>query len=351
MRCIGLDLLRIFAVILVLARHMHLPVNSFDGWLDVVQRGGWIGVDLFFVLSGFLVSGLLFSELKNRGTVDIKRFLIRRGFKIYPPFWTFIFITIFFNALFNQDINARALFGELVFLQNYTSSLWNHTWSLAVEEHFYFLLAGLLFTLIRTGGKTSVKIFPSVFVIVAFGCLALRMATWKIYPEFMFKKHVFPTHLRIDSLLFGALLSYLVHFFELEKRISRIPTFLMVFVGLGMLFPAFLWPIEDTLSMSVYGFITLYLGSGLLVLSANRFPDSRSKTLRLLGYLGAASYSIYLWHMPVNKALTWLIDDPTNSGYWQYAMGYTVGSLVVGVAMAKLIEVPSLKLRSRLYPK
>lgn len=351
MRCIGLDLLRISAVILVLIRHLYIPAGGAVEWLNVVQRGGWIGVDLFFVLSGFLVSGLLFSEFKKRGSIDIKRFLIRRGFKIYPPFWAFIFITIFVHAWLNHEINARALFGELVFLQNYTSSLWNHTWSLAVEEHFYFLIATVLWIMTSTRGGSLIKLYPLFFLIVAVACLVLRMATWQILPEFSFKKHVFPTHLRIDSLLFGSLLSYLIHFRELESRIAFLPTSLLAFLGSVMLAPAFVWPIEDTLWMSVYGFIVLYLGSGLLVLSAIRLPDSKSRILHLLGYLGAASYSIYLWHMPVNKALAWLIDDPTGSSHWLYVMGYSLGSLVVGLVMARIIEIPSLKIRAKLFPK
>jgi peptidoglycan/LPS O-acetylase OafA/YrhL len=86
-----------------------------------------VGVDLFFVLSSFLVSGLLFSEIKKTGSVKLGRFLIRRGLKIYPSFYIFIFFTIFGYAVLNRDINSRSLFGELTFLQNYNSSLWNHT--------------------------------------------------------------------------------------------------------------------------------------------------------------------------------------------------------------------------------
>jgi len=77
MRIKGLDFLRGIAILLVLFRHNPLGNNIF-------YHFGWLGVDLFFVLSGFLVSGLLFTEYKKRGEVRIKRFLIRRGFKIYP---------------------------------------------------------------------------------------------------------------------------------------------------------------------------------------------------------------------------------------------------------------------------
>src|SRR3954452_19313690 len=85
----ALDLLRGIAVLLVVVSHysVALPHPS------VLLETGWVGVDLFFVLSGFLISGLLFSEFEKTGTINLKRFWIRRGFKIYPPFYALIGLT------------------------------------------------------------------------------------------------------------------------------------------------------------------------------------------------------------------------------------------------------------------
>jgi len=143
LRNIGLDALRCIAVWLVLFRHLPIPSKAtgfFAESLRVLHRGGWIGVDLFFVLSGFLVSGLLFREFQRTGSASIKRFLIRRGFKIYPPFWVLIGATVVMRCWFEKTgIQWSNLVGELLFLQNYYDCLWGHTWSLAVEEHFYFI--------------------------------------------------------------------------------------------------------------------------------------------------------------------------------------------------------------------
>jgi len=79
-----LDILRCIAVLLVLLDH--------SGIHPFLTQTGWTGVDLFFVLSGFLISGLLFAEYKKRGAIDFKRFLIRRGLKIYPAFYTFLLV-------------------------------------------------------------------------------------------------------------------------------------------------------------------------------------------------------------------------------------------------------------------
>src|SRR3990167_6747089 len=94
-RLVQLDILRGIAVLLVLGRHIPMtqePVRGFLGWW---MRAGWTGVDLFFVLSGFLVSGLLFQEYKRHGDIRLGRFFIRRGLKIYPAFYVLFFVTLF----------------------------------------------------------------------------------------------------------------------------------------------------------------------------------------------------------------------------------------------------------------
>ncbi len=93
MRNLGLDILRFIACSLVIFRHVQGPEN-FNIFIQTLNKGGWIGVDLFFVLSGFLIASLLFKEHKASGSIDLKRFLIRRGFKIYPAFWIFTLFSI-----------------------------------------------------------------------------------------------------------------------------------------------------------------------------------------------------------------------------------------------------------------
>src|ERR1700761_2224153 len=88
-RNINLDALRGIAILLVLGNHF--------GYFSVWQRMGWAGVDLFFVLSGFLISGLLFDEWQRFGSIDFRRFYIRRGFKIYPAFYFLLLITVAVN--------------------------------------------------------------------------------------------------------------------------------------------------------------------------------------------------------------------------------------------------------------
>src|ERR671924_64261 len=118
----SIDVLRAVAVLLVVGHHMKLPDSGptvLRSALAMWQRGGWVGVDLFFVLSGFLVSGLLFREYLRHGTVHVGRFLARRGLKIYPAFYCFLLASLAALVCRKGWPPARRVVGELLFVQNY----------------------------------------------------------------------------------------------------------------------------------------------------------------------------------------------------------------------------------------
>mgnify|MGYP001205359475 CR=1 FL=1 len=100
-RNLNLDILRAIAILLVLGRHMQVCPSDISPTISAItqkwQDIGWIGVDLFFVLSGFLVSMLLFKEVRIKGRLSIRHFLIRRGLKIYPSFYFFILVTVLYK--------------------------------------------------------------------------------------------------------------------------------------------------------------------------------------------------------------------------------------------------------------
>ena len=358
MRIVQLDLIRCLAVLLVLGRHMT-PCPRETSYLiwaltSVWERGGWIGVDLFFVLSGFLVSGLLFREYKSREAVNATHFLIRRGFKIYPAFWAMLATTVAISVWFEGALSKRGLIGEVFFVQNYFGALWNHTWSLAVEEHFYLLLALLTVWLCRRQSKLEnpFALLPTVFVVVAIVCFFLRLHTAVTLP-YNHRTHLFATHIRIDSLLFGVLISYYWHFKELSDRtrLSRLAPFLFV-VGAIMLAPAFIFPLERTKWISVLGLTTFYIGSGALLLGMLYIDIPDSYLVRCLAGIGTFSYSIYLWHMPVHewgiRIARKLAGAPLN--WFAYAGIYLAGAIVVGIVASKIVEYPVLRVRDRLYP-
>ncbi|RYD67245.1 MAG: acyltransferase [Verrucomicrobiaceae bacterium] len=355
MRNLGLDLLRLVAVLLVLGRHLHLAPDT-NPLVRLWHRGGWVGVDLFFVLSGFLVSGLLFKEYQRTQSLDLKRFLFRRGFKIYPAFYVMILVTIGVNLFTGHSMTPRAMIAEFLFFQNYLGGLWEHTWSLAVEEHFYFGIAVLCFVVLRasTRGRTNgdpFRVIPLVFAATALICQGFRIANLFIFENYSNRWFLFGTHLRIDSLMFGVLLSYLWYFRNLRAGIEKLPTAAILAIGILLLSPAFIYELEQFKFVPVFGVVLFYLGSGFMVLASLRLKESSSRLAALLGSLGAASYSIYLWHMPVMTwGWAWFSKIPAVRGFHWYLAFCVVGSLTFGWVMSKLIEWPVLRIRDRWFP-
>ncbi len=173
MRNIRLDVLRCVAVLLVLFRHSGIESRF--------ASAGWIGVDLFFVLSGFLISGLLFNEYKQHRSINFKRFLIRRAFKIYPAFYLLMLVGFLVDrGLFSHPAYSVSQYlREALYLQNYGPVIWLHTWSLAVEEHFYVLLPVLLLFLLHFArdSEDPFHAIPAAFAIIAIACLSFRVLT------------------------------------------------------------------------------------------------------------------------------------------------------------------------------
>ncbi|MDZ4683944.1 MAG: acyltransferase [Planctomycetaceae bacterium] len=358
MRLIQLDLLRCFAVLLVLGRHLTPCPRDANAvvWAAtaVWQRGGWVGVDLFFVLSGFLVSGLLFHEDKANGSVDVRRFLVRRAFKIYPSFWGMVLVTALVGLAQTGGVSIRALLAELLFLQNYLGGLWEHTWSLAVEEHFYIALAVLTAVLSRRprrGGATFASI-PTLFLAMAVTCLGLRLyKSWT--PPHSLDASLFPTHLRIDSLMSGVLVSYWWHYRELsELRLLRRFPGAVVGVGMLLLLPAFIFPIDRTWWMPAFGLTLCYVGSSAILAGCLALRVPQRREVEWLAQIGACSYSIYLWHLPVQAwGIDWLQGIAGGELNWfLYAGCYLGCALTVGILMSRLIEYPVLRVRERLFP-
>jgi peptidoglycan/LPS O-acetylase OafA/YrhL len=358
-RLVGLDLLRLLAVMLVLGRHMAPPPKTWPRvwkyFFHVWSRGGWVGVDLFFVLSGFLVSGLLFAEYKSRGRLSIVRFYVRRGWRIYPPFYAMIAFTVIVFLVLRQPIPDWPLISEIFFLQSYLPGLWNHTWSLAVEEHFYLLLPIVLAPMLKLNRDASARFSPILLLalVVAVAGLLLRLLNWHNQETYSNLTHLFATHLRFDSLFFGVAISYAYHFHSNKFIEVLAPWRWYLLLGGGLLLtPAFALQLETTPFIYTAGLTLFYLGSGSMLVGVLMIQPPRSHGVMFLAMLGTYSYSIYLWHLPMAWWGIALIERTlgTSLDFAVRAPLYLSGSLAVGVLMAKLVEVPTIRLRDRWYP-
>lgn len=360
-RSISLDLLRLVAVMMVLGRHMETFPLEFGKGITFYasrlwQNGGWTGVDLFFVLSGFLIGGLLFSEVRKRGTFGVGRFLLRRGLKIYPAFYAFLLATFAFNLAFHHPMRLRSVAAEIFFLQNYLGGFWNHTWSLAVEEHFYFALPLLLLVLLRMGrpSKDPFRRIPMITAVVTVTCLVLRiyLARTRSFDNMV---HLFPTHLRIDSLLIGVAIAYAYHFHR-ESIVAFSQRFrVLLFIGGSALFlPAFYFPLGSYWWLHSIALTGFAAGAAMIVVALIEWEPSRWPGMRLAAFLGSRSYSIYLWHAAIAlfAAKSWTAHrhPGTAAGWYLYFAAYIIASIAVGLLMSALIEFPILKLRDRKEP-
>jgi peptidoglycan/LPS O-acetylase OafA/YrhL len=321
----SLDVLRGVAVLLVIAN--HYPYYT-------LAKVGWIGVDLFFVLSGFLISGLLYTELLSQGSISLGRFFVRRGLKIYPAFYFFLGLT----ALMSPGIrHSGHLLTEAFFLQSYLPRVWGHTWSLAIEEHFYIMLPLLLIVLNR---RNWLRYIPAISVSLILGCLAMRIGTGVISSNL--EAVHFRTHLRMDALFAGVMLGYLYHLRRDQFRaMSR---WWVGPAGVFFLLPSLMVSIlsnrNDPFVFSVLCTFNL-AGFALIVLWSVTRTYVRCGPLE---EIGRYSYSIYLWHVLVSAL--WHNWPATFLTFW----ADLVSSLAVGVAMALMVEAPTLHLRDKFFP-
>lgn len=328
-----LDVLRGVAILLVLVRHFNYPLMP-------MQHIGWAGVDLFFVLSGFLISGLLFSEYQRHGGIRLKEFWIRRGFKIYPPFYALLGFTALMILLRTRSL-PKALLGDAFFLQNYAPHMLFHGWSLAVEEHFYFVLPVVLILLIRFRGVAPFRYLPYISIGLTLVCLYLRSLS---QPEW------FATHLRIDALFCGVTLGYYKYF--QPESFPQTSQRWMLMLGLCLFAPVYF------LDKSSIALTLAFLSSACILLWAVPRKPSRFPATRLLAWIGKYSYSIYLWHIWTSLLFCGILAhkfsmlQPDSTGHPSALVFglYLIASIVWGMAMSKLIEVPALRLRDRLFP-
>jgi peptidoglycan/LPS O-acetylase OafA/YrhL len=353
-----LDMLRGIAILLVIWRHIVEPPAWFPPIaalpLMFLKNIGWMGVDLFFVLSGFLVSGLVIKECKENGAFQPLRFLIRRGFKIYPSYYILVLVTLLLLPKQALDANSwKFIACVFVFVQNYnlgllntfTNSLLVHTWSLAVEEHFYFGLTLISVLLLRY--SKSLRHLPIICLSVCALALIARIVTVSYFRSSA-NLAFFETHLRIDGLSFGVFLAYVYHNHSewLEKTVRERAVPLSI-LAIACIMPCVVWGVSTDLAYTV-GLTLLYLGFGLAMMLVIHKPLS-APPLKAIAYVGFYSYSIYLWHRII-LLLTEATALLTKMWYPLVLVLYFVLSIGVGIACAKTIELPFLSLRNRLFP-
>jgi peptidoglycan/LPS O-acetylase OafA/YrhL len=338
----SLDFLRCIAIILVMFRHLYITGDGFFAQCaHVLAVGGWMGVDLFFVLSGFLVSGLIFNEYEKSGSFNAWRFFIRRGFKIYPVFYFFLalFWGLYVYKHLDDAVRGRRFLYEALFICNYTELRPEHgwVWTLCVEEHFYLLLCILMVVLIRIK-RVNLRTFWLLYIV--FLVIGLATRAWAVFEDAHANLYVSPSHRRFDALFFGVLLAFLYRYTNALKKPSTALTALS-FIGILLPVTVTLFVGNDEGFPPVIFLSTTAVCFGYLMI---RILNVRASWMRPFAYVGRYSYSIYLFHGVVNFSARARFTG------WKYNLAYFLGSLVVGIIISKLVEYPFLAIRDRFFP-
>jgi peptidoglycan/LPS O-acetylase OafA/YrhL len=352
-RKVEIDVLRGIAVLLVVFFHFNKSISF-----------GWIGVDLFFVLSGYLVSSLVFNEHKRNGSVNVKRFFIRRGFKIYPLYFLFMLCTLVCRLLAEEQIPLRTFFCELFFLRNYFGGFWAHTWSLCVEEHFYILLSLFAFVACtRSAFIKNVKAVNCIFLLVCAFCLAFRLASLLLEQQYGASRFFnewargVHTHSRIDSLLCGVFLAYNMAFNEknIVAFYTRNSLFIRMFaLAAGVI--AILFAASMDFNTTV-GYSLLWLAFGVLLFETAVTGTIKNFVLKkqllpffkLIAFAGVNSYAIYLFHPMVRDYLLHIpalgLDEVSMTSFFVYF----ALSILIGYISTRAVEAQFLKIREKYF--
>ena len=308
----GLDHLRALAIILVFFFHYYIVSGGQPEWLPNVASFGWTGVDLFFVLSGFLISSQLFNQIKQGQCISFKRFFLKRFFRIIPAFLVTIGLYFCF-PFFREKESLPPLWKFLTFTQNIGLNIkdfgtFSHCWSLCVEEHFYLFLPIILIALqkLKLFSKSywlliGLFIAGFAFRIYSFNSLYLPKLNDENGWLYWYKYIYYPTYNRLDGLLSGVVLAGIyifksTFFVKISKYGNQ-----FILLSLSVLTSAYFFcEDQQTFVASIFGFPLIALGFGFMVLGAIS-PTSflfkwKSKTTEFIATL---SYAIYLTHKGV----------------------------------------------------
>jgi peptidoglycan/LPS O-acetylase OafA/YrhL len=356
-RAIGPDILRGLAILLVPAWHINndnLP-DAFTTW---VQPYGWMGVDIFFVLSGYLIGTELLKPVSAGGTPDLRVFYLKRCLRILPVFWLILAVYVFVPGL-REGATMAPLWRFATFTLNFgldirTMRTFSHAWSLCVEEHFYLVLPVLILGLHRVRRPW----LPAVlFALVIIGGMVLRHSLWLEWQargaltfDFM-RTLYYPSYTRLDGLVFGVAMAALRLFHRGGwDRFAR-PE-LTLPVGLLCLGIAFWMVKRDGFVLKELEAIVLYplfaLGVAFVLAAVLELePKLQWARWSGLGFVAAISYSLYLSQKIVFHADdTWLPKAWMHG--WPAVCIYYGSAIAVATGLYLAVERPVLLLRRRL---
>lgn len=303
----GLDGLRAIAVIMVIGYHLKIPYF----------KGGVLGVTIFFVISGFLITRLLLRELQVTNSINLKAFWLKRIRRIWPALLFMASLTVIFSAIFNRVLFTKASndFISVIFGFNNWYQIFNnisyfdnggaaspllHCWSLAIETQFYLFFPFVLLMISKMCKNELKRKRLLIFVTSILTIISAILMYLLFDPSGDPSRVYYGADTRAFSLLIGALLAIIVHY---NTKLS-LKAFFNNIIGMGSLFiiciiSANVAGYDELLYKGGYLFVSIL--ASLVILSILKYQSilSRILALPIIDWLGKLSYSIYLWHYPI----------------------------------------------------
>ncbi len=368
-----LDGLRFIAFLMVFFDHTSPPEVGGLFWiLYKLRNSGFLnfGVDLFFVLSSFLITKLLIVEFKTLGKISIKDFLIRRSLRIYPLYYFSLFLCILVFPLFVNDPFSVFKFGteeyknmlsnnllpHLFFYANnttrYVGSInpyFAHLWTISIEEQFYLVWPFILYFFLKKNSPH--KTFLFLIFLIGF-VFSMRF----YHTVFLLSPHpvvAMGTVTRLDGFIVGALVAL-----KTESKFKKIKIPFQFGFGVLVLSSYFLFPdpFKNITFSNIYLYFILSLGFGIILDYFVINDGSRINQLlgsKLITYLGKISFGLYIFHLPL---YTWLpkifeffnfkFEDQVSLYLMETGLHFCI-TLILAMLSYKYLEKPFLKIKHR----
>jgi len=349
-RLAGLDVLRAAAIVWVMLFHSWL-VGGLGPRFAGLQDTGWMAVDLFFVLSGYLIGGQLLRPLSRGEPLDFLAFYRRRAFRIIPAF-TAVLALYFLLPGFNREGGLAPLWEFLTYTLNLfidydAQPAFSNVWSLCVEEHFYLLFPFVAWFLTRRHSRAALL---AAIVSVVVGGMLLRWSLWYHSQEHFLEVIYYPTYTRLDGLLAGVVLAATeVYRPATWAWLCRHANRVLLPLGIVLLATAiYVCQDKTTLLATVIGYpLIAWAMASFVIVGANPTGLLGRFCVPGVRWLALVSYSVYLIHKAIFKQVQahlplWFASHP----YLTF-LAYATAALMAGAVLHYAVEKPFLRLRDR----
>ena len=357
----SIDSLRALAVLAVII--YHVDVNYLPG--------GFLGVDLFFVLSGYLISSLIIKEYRKTGSINLYNFYLRRARRLLPAVYFMITVGIILMVMFNEVLLKKshldAIFGYI-----YSSNWWyifhkldyfdsfgsqspfKHLWSLAIEEQFYMIFP-LLFLLINSKkkGKDGTHKLSKSFLYIVLGLIFVSLVTHILLFDINnISRIYFGTDTRAFSLLVGVVGAILYPMDKLNTKITPQENLLYSVVSLisiAALITIMIYTSEYNTWLYRGGFLLVAILGIIIIISSGKQHTVMAKLLSFkpVVFIGKISYSLYLWHFPV-LVLTTPVSEIGKPNIF-FVVLRVILTFILAIISYALVETPIRKLGFKNY--